>query len=315
MTNAAEVKNLTVRFGSFTAVDNTSFSIGKGEIFGLLGPNGAGKTTTIRVMCGISRPTSGDVMLAGYDVRREPEEVKKRIGYMSQRFSLYNDLTPAENLGFYASIYNVPSHLRADRIQELLKMADLLEHKRTLTRNLSGAWRQRLALACSIVHQPEMLFLDEPTAGVDPISRREFWDLIYQLASQDVSVLATTHYMDEADYCNTIGMMYEGRLVALDSPQGIKDKFDGTLVEIASDDPSRIVEAGDAFNGRVKHSVLHGALAHITVTDGTDPAGIIRELQDKGLQITSWDVIRPSLEDVFIGTVEDVRLQQAGKRK
>lgn len=314
MTNAAEIKNLVVRFGNFTAVDNTSFTIGKGEIFGLLGPNGAGKTTTIRVMCGISRPTSGEVSVVGYDVRREPEEVKKRIGYMSQRFSLYNDLTPAENLGFYASIYNVPSHQRADRIQGLLKMADLQEHKHTLTRNLSGAWRQRLALACSIVHRPEMLFLDEPTAGVDPISRREFWDLIYQLASDDVSVLATTHYMDEADYCNTIGMMYEGRLIALDSPQGIKDRFDGTLLEIDSDEPARIVDAGEAMPDEVKHSVVHGALSHITVRNGTDPETIISRLRERGLQINAWDIIRPSLEDAFIGTVEDVRQQQAGKK-
>ncbi|MFN2144400.1 MAG: ABC transporter ATP-binding protein, partial [Anaerolineales bacterium] len=191
--NAVHVQNLTRKFGDFTAVNNISFSIPKGEIFGLLGPNGAGKTTTIRMLCGIIESTEGSGTVLGYDINEEPEEIKKRIGYMSQKFSLYNDLTARENIMFYASIYGVPREKRAARVAELIEMSGLTGHEKELTINLSGAWRQRLALACAVVHDPPMLFLDEATAGVDPISRREFWDLIYEMAGKGVSVLATTH--------------------------------------------------------------------------------------------------------------------------
>lgn len=209
--NTIEVKNLVKTFGKFRAVDDISFYIPQGEIFGLLGPNGAGKTTTIRMLIGLLRPDSGSAHVLGFDVRKKPEEVKKRIGYMSQKFSLYNDLTVRENLDFYAAIYNnMPFRQRRERVDEMLEMVDLSHIQRSQTRSLSGAWRQRLALACAIIHRPKMLFLDEATAGVDPVARRQFWDLIYRLASEGISVLATTHYMDEADYCNTIAMMYQG---------------------------------------------------------------------------------------------------------
>ena len=239
--NSVEVNHLTRNFNNFFAVNDISFYIPQGEIFGLLGPNGAGKTTTIRVLCGIMLPSSGSVNVLGYNVTRNPNEVKSRIGYMSQKFSLYNDLTPVENINFYASIYGVPKKERADRVKELIKMADLSGHERQLTRNLSGAWRQRLALACAIVHRPSMIFLDEATAGVDPVSRREFWDLIYTLASEGVSVLATTHYMDEAEYCNTIGMMYQGKLVALASPETLKNNLPGVLVQLDCDRPGDVL--------------------------------------------------------------------------
>jgi ABC-2 type transport system ATP-binding protein len=220
---AVEVKNLTKRFGDFTAVDGIDFSIPTGEIFGLLGPNGAGKTTTIRMLCGILLPTSGEGRVLGFDIASQAEEIKKNIGYMSQKFSLYNDLTARENIRFYGDIYGVEKNKIEKRIKELVQLAGLNEYQNSLTANLSGAWRQRLALACSIVHEPPMLFLDEPTAGVDPVSRREFWDLIYQMAGEGVTVLTTTHYMDEAEYCNTIGMMYQARMIALDNPDRLKE--------------------------------------------------------------------------------------------
>ena len=233
---SVEVIHLTKKFGDFTAVNDVSFEIPKGEIFGLLGPNGAGKTTTIRMLCGILTPTSGEARVMGFDVSHQSEEVKPRIGYMSQKFSLYNDLTVQENLDFYANLYSVPREKFALRLKELIEMAGLRGHEKQLTASLSGAWRQRLALACAIVHEPPMLFLDEPTAGVDPVSRREFWDMIYNLAGQGVSVLATTHYMDEAEFCNVIGMMYRSRLIALDDPDSLKEKMRGMLFEIDSVD-------------------------------------------------------------------------------
>ena len=235
--NAVEAVQLTRLFGDFTAVDRVSFEIPRGEIFGLLGPNGAGKTTTIRMLCGILKPTSGEARVMGFDVARHAEDVKQRIGYMSQKFALYNDLTVYENLDFYANLYGVKRETFKPRLTELIDMAGLQGHERQLTADLSGAWRQRLALACAIVHEPPMLFLDEPTAGVDPISRREFWEMIYTLAGQGVSVLATTHYMDEAEFCNVIGMMYNARLIALNDPDSLKEAMEGVLLEVDCDQP------------------------------------------------------------------------------
>ena len=208
--NAVSVKELSKKFGKFVAVDKVSFDIPEGEILGLLGPNGAGKTTTIRMLCGLLKPDSGSANVLGYDVAKNPEEIKKRIGYMSQKFSLYNDLRVAENLDFYAAIYGISqASERKKRVDELLEIAGIKDFRRELTKNLSGAWRQRVALSCAIIHDPKMLFLDEATAGVDPLARRSFWDLIYQLAGRGISVLATTHYMDEADYCNIIAMILQ----------------------------------------------------------------------------------------------------------
>lgn len=302
--NAVEVTQLSRKFKDFSAVKNISFYIPQGEIFGLLGPNGAGKTTTIRMLCGITLPSSGSANVLGYDVAREPEEIKKRIGYMSQKFSLYNDLTPVENIMFYASIYGVPKKERAERVKELINMADLSGHERQLTRNLSGAWRQRLALACAIVHRPSMIFLDEATAGVDPVSRREFWDLIYNLASEGVSVLATTHYMDEAEYCNTIGMMYQGQLVALASPETLKNNMSGVLVQLECDKPGEALKLVSKHPG-ITSATIHGALVHLTLKDSSATASIKEELANAGIKILDWDVIEPSLEDVFLSMVSE----------
>lgn len=302
--NAVEVSHLSRKFKDFSAVDNVSFYIPQGEIFGLLGPNGAGKTTTIRVLCGIMLPSSGTANVLGYDVARNPEEIKSRIGYMSQKFSLYNDLTPVENIMFYASIYGVPKKERAERVKELINMADLTGHERQLTRNLSGAWRQRLALACAIVHRPAMIFLDEATAGVDPVSRREFWDLIYNLASEGVSVLATTHYMDEAEYCNTIGMMYQGKLVALASPETLKDNMPGVLVQLECNHPGEALSLITNQPG-IMGASIHGALVHLTMKDASLEQQIKEALSTAKIKIKAWDVIQPSLEDVFLSMVSD----------
>jgi len=300
--NAIEIRHLTRTFGDFAAIRDVSFTIPQGEIFGLLGPNGAGKTTTIRILCGILLPSSGSAAVLGFDVAHKPDEVKSRIGYMSQKFSLYNDLTPVENINFYAAIYGVPPRERRQRTAELLRMADLMGHETQLTRNLSGAWRQRLALACAIVHRPQMLFLDEATAGVDPVSRREFWDLIYRLAGEGVSVLATTHYMDEADYCNTIGMMYQGELIALASPEALKEAQPGVLVQLDCDRPGAAAEIARGQPG-VLAAAVHGAQVHLTLTGKPALAPMQKILTQGGVEISDWEVIPPSLEDVFISMV------------
>ncbi|OIO90444.1 MAG: multidrug ABC transporter ATP-binding protein [Anaerolineae bacterium CG2_30_64_16] len=301
--NAVEVEHLAKRFGDFTAVDDVTFHIPVGEIFGLLGPNGAGKTTIIRMLCGILLPTSGQAWVMGFDITRQPEEVKRRIGYMSQKFSLYSDLTVIENLDFYAHIYELPAAKRKQRMSELIEMAGLRGREKELTANLSGAWRQRLALACAIVHEPPMLFLDEPTAGVDPVSRREFWNMIYDLAARDVSVLATTHYMDEAEYCNMIGMMYNSRLIALDEPDALKVSIPGTLLEIECDAPDRAEAAARRFPG-VVNAALHGILLHVTVEDAALAAPLQQALEQERVVIQRIEAVLPSLEDTFVSLVE-----------
>lgn len=300
--NAVEVSHLTRNFRDFSAVNDVSFYIPEGEIFGLLGPNGAGKTTTIRILCGVLLPSAGSVQVLGYDVMRQPEEVKRRIGYMSQKFSLYNDLTPLENLNFYASIYGVPHKERVTRVEALMSMAGLKGLERRRTGSLSGAWRQRLALACAIVHRPAMLFLDEATAGVDPIARREFWDLIYQLASEGVSVLATTHYMDEADYCNTIGMMYEGQMVALASPERLKAEMPGALFQIDCDRPTEALALLEQLSIE-KQVSAHGSQIHLTVRNPSDASVARAALDGAGIHANKWERMDPSLEDVFINMV------------
>ena len=295
--NTVKVKNLVKTFGKFRAVDDVSFYIPQGEIFGLLGPNGAGKTTTIRMLIGILRPDSGTANVLGFDVRKKPEEVKKRIGYMSQKFSLYNDLSVRENLDFYAAIYNdMSARQRKLRVDELLERVDLAAMQKSLTRSLSGAWRQRLALACSIVHKPKMLFLDEATAGVDPVARRYFWDLIYSLAGEGISVLATTHYMDEADYCNTIGMMYQGRLVSLASPDTIKDSLPGVLLQVDVKDPLEVQKVLQNVPC-VLHISIQGMQLHVTVKRDSDIGTIERTLLRANMPASNIEIIQPSLED------------------
>ena len=301
--NAVEAIQLTRLFGNFTAVDQVSFEIPRGEIFGLLGPNGAGKTTTIRMLCGILKPTSGEARVMGYDVARQPESVKQHIGYMSQKFALYNDLTVYENLDFYANLYGVPSEKFKLRLAELIDMAGLRGHEKDQTTNLSGAWRQRLALACAIVHEPPMLFLDEPTAGVDPISRREFWEMIYSLAGQGVSVLATTHYMDEAEFCNVIGMTFNARVIALNDPDSLKEAMEGILLEVDCDQPG----AAEAVLGalpEVKDVAAHGVLLHVLVTTAEAEYAVRQTLDQHGIRVRRIERVLPMLEDVFVSLVE-----------
>ena len=225
------IEHLSKRFGDFVAVSDVNLRVGKGEIFGFLGPNGAGKSTTIRILCGLLAPSEGQAMVAGFDVAREPEKVRENIGYMSQRFSLYDDLTVEENINFFMGIYGVDRAKRPARKQYALDMAGLVGQEKTTTRTLSGGWKQRLALGCAILHEPPIVFLDEPTSGVDPIARRAFWDLIYQLSEAGQTVFVTTHYMDEAEYCHRVALLYHGKVIALGTPAELKSSMTKTSME------------------------------------------------------------------------------------
>jgi len=301
---AVEAINLTKRFGDFTAVDGISFQVERGEIFAFLGPNGCGKTTTIRMLCGILAPSSGTGRVAGHDIVTESARVKGQIGYMSQRFSLYEDLTARENLEFYAGVYQVPRRERGERIRTLISLAGLEGREREPVANLSGGGRQRLALACSIVHAPPILFLDEPTAGVDPTSRRRFWDMIYDLSEQGVSVFVTTHYMDEAEHAHRVGLMLAGRLVACESPEGLKAAaLPGSILEVECEP---LVQALDLLPGvpGVKEVTVYGGLLHLVVEPDDERCSLIkRALEGRGVRVGRIEAVRPSLEDVFIGAV------------
>jgi ABC-2 type transport system ATP-binding protein len=304
--DAVEAVELTKRFDHFTAVDRIRFTVHRGEIFGLLGPNGAGKTTTIRMLLGLLAPTSGQATVLGFDVVRQATEIRQRIGYMSQRFSLYNDLTVAENLDFFGGIYGVRGQRFRARAGYVLGMAGLQERETELAKNLSGGWRQRLALGCAILHEPEMLFLDEPTAGVDPVSRREFWELLYTLSEQGRTIFVTTHYMDEAEHCHQLGFIQRGRLVALGSPEAIKaEKMRGQVLEIDCTDPQAAMEVLRAM-GVFDEVSLYGALLHVVAEGIRDYRQRIEAaLREAGVEIRGMDVIAPSLEDVFIASVRE----------
>ncbi|MCD6290291.1 MAG: ABC transporter ATP-binding protein [Anaerolineae bacterium] len=301
---AVEVEGLTRRFGEFTAVDHISFRIRSGEVFGFLGPNGAGKTTTIRMLCGILPPSEGTARILGVDVARSPDRVKQNIGYMSQRFSLYEDLTVQENLEFYAGIYRVPRRERGRRIRELIEMAGLVGREHELAGHLSGGVRQRLALGCAILHRPPILFLDEPTSGVDPTSRRRFWDLIYSFAAEGVTVMVTTHYMDEAERCHTVGLIHRGRLIALGAPDDLKtSQMRGQILEI---DCEPAMEAIDVLMPlpEVQEVALYGLLLHVTVANAAQATAPIRSaLSAAGITVRSIEPVPPTLEDVFISLV------------
>jgi ABC-2 type transport system ATP-binding protein len=299
--SAVEMHDLTRRFGEFVAVDHVSLTVRQGEVFGFLGPNGSGKTTTIRMLCGLLTPTSGQGRVLGLDIATQSEAIRERIGYMSQKFSLYQDLTVRENMEFYADIYQIPLRERAGRMAELIAMAGLTGRERELTSNLSGGWKQRLALACAIVHKPQALFLDEPTGGVDPEARREFWDLIYDLAQQNVTVFVTTHYMDEAEHCNRIALMYAGKLVALDTPEGLKrTTLDGDVLEIEGVPQEQARAVVKALPG-VREVAPHGARLHAIVEHVTERMPEIEHaLQQSGITDVRVARIDPSLEDVFV---------------
>lgn len=301
---AVEATSLTKRFGEFTAVDAISLQVERGEIFAFLGPNGCGKTTTIRMLCGIITPTSGSGRVAGFDIVAEGDRVKDNIGYMSQKFSLYEDLTVRENLEFYAGVYQVPTVERSRRIAELIGIAGLEGREGELAGNLSGGWRQRLALGCSIVHQPPILFLDEPTAGVDPVSRRRFWDMIYDLSERGVTVFVTTHYMDEAEHAHRVSLMLAGKIIACASPDALKAASrPGSLLEVKCEPLLAALEFLPGVPG-VKEVAVYGSLLHVVVEPSEDrPAILRRALESRGIVVDRIEPIQPSLEDVFIGAV------------
>jgi ABC-2 type transport system ATP-binding protein len=303
------VQELTKQFGEFVAVDHVSFAVNPGEIFGWLGPNGAGKTTTIRMLLGLMKPTSGHMSVLGYDPARETKVMQAQVGYMSQQFTLYNELTARENLRFYGRVYGLSSAQLEQRQAELLKMAGLSDRANVLTGSLSGGWKQRLALGCAIVHRPSVVFLDEPTAGVDPISRREFWELIYDMAKQGVTILVTTHYMDEAELCQRVGFISQGRLVALDSPARLKQtQMRGRVLEIHSPTPERVMSVLKALQQNhtlpLDEVALYGAQIHAVIPGSeADREAVRQALAAENVPLTALEWIEPTLEDVFISSV------------
>ena len=303
--HALETVELTKAFGRFVAVDKVSFAVEHGEVFGFLGPNGAGKTTTMRMLLSLIHPTSGSARVLGRDIVREASQIRRRIGYMSQRFSLYNDLTVGQNLEFFGGTYGLLGRRLRQRMAYALEMAGLAGRERELTRNLAGGWRQRLALGCAILHEPEMLFLDEPTAGVDPISRRGFWDLLYALSDRGRTIFVTTHYMDEAEHCHRLAFIQRGRIVALGTPEEIKrDKMRGEVLEIDCDRPGAalaLLREDSAFS----EASLHGALVHVVGRDMASREGQLRDLlRAGGIAVRGLQVVSPSLEDAFIVSVQ-----------
>jgi ABC-2 type transport system ATP-binding protein len=301
---AVAVENLVKRFGGFPAVDGISFSVPRGQIFGFLGPNGAGKSTTIRMLCGILAPTAGRGAVAGFDIVREPERIKTTIGYMSQRFSLYEDLTVDENIAFYAGIYGVEGGRLAERRRWILAMAGLEGRAGSLARELSAGWKQRLALGCAVVHEPRILFLDEPTSGVDPLSRRAFWELISTVAGEGVTVFVTTHAMDEAEHCDRLGMIYGGRLVALGSPRELKQAHAaGELLEVRAAPLMAALAAAGPAPG-VREVAVFGSGLHVTVDAAVGAAPLRAALEAAGVRVGEIAPISPSLEDVVGSLVE-----------
>ena len=303
--SAVETRELVKRFGDFVAVDHVNLEVGRGEIFGFLGPNGAGKSTTIRVLCGLLAPTSGSATVGGLDVLTQAESIKERVGYMSQRFSLYDDLTVEENIDFFSGIYGVPRSRRAARKDYVLRMAGIEERRASLTRLLSGGWKQRLALGCAILHEPPILFLDEPTSGVDPIARRTFWDLIYQLSAAGHTIFVSTHYMDEAEYCHRLALMYRGKVVALGTPAELKRTLEEhALLHLEVSDVLSSMQLLEKLPGVSDVAVFGGGL-HVTVPDAVQAAPQIRAaLEQGGVTVTALEKIEPSMEDVFVARIE-----------
>lgn len=300
---AIVLDHLSRRFGDLQAVQEVSFDVRVGEVFALLGPNGSGKTTTIRMLCGLLAPSAGRGTVLGYDIATQGEAIKERIGYMSQRFALYEDLTVRENLDFYAGLYSVPRAVRGARIAALIEMAGLTSRERQLAGTLSGGWKQRLALGCAIVHQPPLLFLDEPTAGVDPVSRRRFWSMIYGLAQRGVTIFLTTHYLDEAEHAHRVALMYYGKLVALDTPAALRAHgLRGELLAVDCERPMAALARLQALPG-VQEAVLYGVELHVIVEPGLSGDLLARALTEIGIAVRGVRPIAPSLEDVFISLV------------
>lgn len=305
--SAIEIRALTKRFGDFTAVNAIDLEVARGEIFGFLGPNGSGKTTTIRMLCASIAPTAGTASVLGHDVLDDPEAVRRSIGYMSQKFALFEDLTVDENLRFYAGVYALPADVFAERRRHILEMADLVGRERELTANLSVGWKQRLALGCATIHEPELIFLDEPTSGVDPTARQHFWELLYELASQGVTLFVTTHYMDEASHCDRLAFIYDGRIIASGSPRQIRaEHYRNCVVELDVDDVEGALGWLDSRED-VLEAYLSGALLHANmgeVGDASACANVLAEsLRDAGFAVMRSERVEPTIEDVFVHLV------------
>ncbi len=302
-TIAVKVEALTRTFGEFRAVDGIDLEVAKGEIFGFLGPNGAGKSTTIRMLCGLLLPTGGSGTVGGFDIISDAEEIKQNIGYMSQRFSLYDDLTVEENINFFSGIYDVPAAKKEVRKAWVLDMAVLRDKRGVITRTLPAGYKQRLALGCAILHEPTILFLDEPTSGVDPISRRNFWSLIYDLARTGTTVFVTTHYMDEADYCDRLALIYRGKIIAEGTPTELRSNY--MAYDVIEIEAEPIVQVMQTLEKQGIESAIFGSLLHATVKDaGTAIPGIEKDLGKAGFLVRSIKKIEPSLEDVFVTLIE-----------
>jgi len=305
MTTAVDARDLTRRFGKFTAVDRVSFRIEEGEIYGFLGPNGAGKSTTIRMLCGILAPTEGEATVAGYDIRSQPDLLKEHIGYMSQQFSLYGDLTVEQNIDFYAGIYRIPRRRRSLRTAWVLEMAGLVGKEQVMAADLSGGWKQRLSLGCSVLHEPKILFLDEPTAGVDPISRRAFWDLIYRFSREGVTVFVTTHYMDEAEHCHRLALIYDGRLISEATPADFKRQVVTVQIVRVHCRPLRSGKEVAAGMDGVSAASMFGDSLHVLTPDADR---LLERLPESfaaaGVDLDSAARIEPTLEDAFIALIE-----------
>ena len=302
---AVKVNNLEKRYGDFKAVNKVSFQVKRGEIFGFLGPNGAGKSTTIRMLCGLIIPTAGEANILGFDVFKEAEKIKEHIGYMSQKFSLYEDLTVEENIDFYSGIYQIPKAEKKDRKEWVIRMSGLEEYRNSLTSVLAGGWRQRLALGCALLHKPPVVFLDEPTSGVDPISRRKFWDLIYELAAEGVTIFVTTHYMDEAEYCDRLAMIYQGELVATGTPDEMKIRYmSKEILNLECSDPYNMLKVVKEIP-EIKEAALFGRGLHLSVQSAQEAIPIVvKALTEQKIPYTSLNRIKPSLEDVFVSIIE-----------
>lgn len=317
-----EVKNLTKKFGEFVAVDHVSFDVQAGEVLGYLGPNGSGKTTTIRVLLGLLRPSAGEASVLGYSVRTQAELIRPNVGYMSQKFALYEDLTMRENLDFYGGVYEVPRLERAERIRDVIGLLKLGGHENDRAGELSGGWRQRLALGCALVHRPKLLFLDEPTSGVDPSARRVFWDLIYDLAERGVTIFVTTHYMDEAEHCNRVGIMFRGQLLALDTPSGLKaSALPGAAWDVSPDHGGASLIAGltalHDVPGVVRAGLASDRLRVITAPNAHTADSLRQALTSAGFDQATVERVEPTLEDVFIalaGHGADEKSSTDGKR-
>ena len=300
---AVKVKDLTRTFGDFVAVDHIDLEVAEGEIFGFLGPNGAGKSTTIRMLCGLLAPSGGNGTVGGHDIIMQSEDIKQNIGYMSQKFSLYDDLTVEENINFFSGIYTVPETKKVERKEWALKMAGLGDKRNIITRTLPGGFKQRLALGCAILHEPSILFLDEPTSGVDPISRRNFWNMIHEMAGAGTTVFVTTHYMDEADYCDRLALIYRGKIIAEGTPNELRMNYmTRDVLEIEAD---HVVEAMEFLEQQGIETAVFGSLLHATVEDSTAAVPLIHKiLGGQNITVRRVDKIVPSLEDVFVTLIE-----------